>query len=236
MSEKQSSPDLWIKVASTIVVFVVTGLGAIVLERLGSISHDLGSLQVQITDVEQIGTIKERITRIEELTKRMDLQSTQAAFAQLSSAKTQRPLNGERTIIEMELRDAISNIKFDPKRSVTDITIKESGAYFIIAAPQTNLLEASNAGEKNGCFSMWISVNGNDVANSNVRHCFPENDNTSTDVIVSQGVGCFDEEDVINLIMSAKSETNNVGIVAITPKNEPLIPSIIFSIFRVGSC
>ena len=234
MPKDSISGNTWIKVASATVVLIVGGLGAVAIERLGSISQDLGSLQNQIGQVEEIGHIVERLTRVEESLKAIDPQSEKAAFAQLSSAKTQRPPRGKRTVVEMELRDAISNMKFDPRRSSTDLTITHPGAYFLIAAPQTNVL---NPNEKPiGCFDMWMSVNGKDVANSNVRHCFPADSPWSTDVIVSQGVGCFEKGDVVNLVIASDSQSSGAGIVAISPPDEPMIPSIIFSTFRVGSC
>lgn len=235
MKLDMSSSDSWVKFASTAIVILVGGFGAVALERLGSISQELGSLQIQVNQVEEIDEIKERLTRMEEVTKTFDPEQNKAAFAQLSSAKTQRPILGERTVIEMELRDAISNVKFDPRRSASDIEIILPGAYFIIAAPQTDKLGSSDT-ETNGCYDMWLEVNGRDVANSNVRHCFSQADPKTTDVIVSQGVGCFEPGDKINLIMSSNSEEQGVGIVAIQPPNEPLIPSIIFSMFRVGAC
>ena len=66
------------------------------------------------------------------------------------------------------------------------------------------------------------------VANSNVQYC--SQTPKQTDVIVSQGVGCYLENDVINV------EQSGTGIKAIHPVDEPLIPSIIFTAFKVGDC
>ncbi|MCG9661161.1 hypothetical protein [Vibrio mediterranei] len=228
------SSDIWIKVASTAIVVMVGGIGAVALERLGGITQDLGALQSQMNQIEEIDNIAERLTRLEENVKTFDHRNSQAAFAQLSSAKTQRPAQGGiGNIIEMELRDAISNVKFDPRRSSTDIEILIPGAYFVIAAPQIDRMGIKEDG-KSECFDMWMDINGTEVANSNVRHCF--GDQVTTDVIIGQGVGCYEQGDIIRMFMSSTGSNEGVGIVAITPENEPLVPSIIFSMFRVGSC
>lgn len=234
MNNEKVATNIWIKTASTVVVVVVGGLAAVVLERLGVITHELGSLQSQILQVEEIDRLSERVTRLEEHSKLFELESKNAAFAQLSSAKTQRIGPNKRMLIEMELRDAISQVKFDPRRSKTDIEIQVPGAYFIIAAPQTNTLIS---GETQGvCFDLWMEVNKKDIANSNVRHCFPAKDLHVTDVIVSQGVGCFEKGDVLRMWMGSEHNNKKVGIVAIEPENEPLVPSIILSMLRVGGC
>ena len=200
------------------------------------LNSDMATVQEQVSRVEQVEDLLEREaiveTRIEYLAAEIEtikkVASVPAAYLQLSSAKDQVG-TGIRTI-EMELLDAHQHIGYDPRRSNTDITIEMRGAYYTAAAPQ---VAQENNDKRTGCYDMWMNVNGKDVNNSNVRYCFPIAPN-ATDVLVAQGVACYAVGDVINLRHSGTLP--DVGIKAIQPENEPLIPSIIFAMFRVGDC
>lgn len=137
----------------------------------------------------------------------------QAFFAQLSSSETQLGS----TVVDFDQVDGIQGMSYD---KATGLTVDKKGAYLIIAAPQviTGI----------GCYDLWLNVNGAQVANSNVRYC--SDSSGQTDVIVSQGAGCFDVGDVIN------PEQSGTGIEAIQLSGEPLIPSIIFTAYRIGNC
>ena len=199
-------------------------------------NSDMATLQEQVSRVDQVEELIERETRLEtqmvyfeeKLGELESQQNAPPAYLQLSSAKTQRGIGPNK--VQMELKDAGENITFDPRRSMTDITIEIPGAYFIIAAPQIN--QPSNH-IKTGSFDMWLRVNDYDVNNSNIRYSFPIALD-ATDVVVGQGVACYEKGDVITLIFSGTIE--DVGLVAIVPEGEPLIPSVIFSMFRVGDC
>jgi len=112
--------------------------------------------------------------------------------------------------------------------SVYNITILVGGVYDIAAQPQVT----AGAGQS-GTFHMWLekhnTTNWVNVSNSNVEL-----------TLSSQ------EEDVIPLISTLRLEANekirvmgsvsNTGIKldAKTPSGEPIIPSIIFRIFKLG--
>lgn len=136
-----------------------------------------------------------------------------AQHAQMSSSKTQLG----NTIVTFNQLDALVGMGYNPN---VGLTVLKGGAYFVLAAPQVV--------KGKGCYNAWLTQNGRQIANSNVQYCsqVPK----QTDVIVSQGVGCFFVNDVINV------EQSGSGIQAIHPVGEPQIPSIIFTAFRVGDC
>jgi len=136
-----------------------------------------------------------------------------AVYAQLSSSENQYG----NAIVLMDQVDAIQGMEYSQE---VGLTVQTPGVYLIIAAPQVSTGK--------GCYDLWLNVNGEQVANSNVRYCsqVPK----QTDVIISQGAACFMEGDIINPVQSG------IGIEAIQPPNEPLIPSIIFTAYRIGSC
>jgi len=76
-----------------------------------------------------------------------------------------------------------------------------------------------------------LRKNGTDIPNSNVR--FVLNGNTHKDVIVNQTMMPFNRDDLINVMMSVEVADEGLGIEAIHPTGEPLIPSIIFSMHKI---
>lgn len=137
----------------------------------------------------------------------------QAVYAQLSSAIDQYGFG----IVTMDQVDSISGMEYTEELG---LLVQERGVYLIIAAPQV--------ATGKGCYDLWLTVNGKQIANSNVRHCSQSPQHT--DVIVSQGATCFEEGDVINPVQSG------TGIEAITPRWEPRVPSIIFTAYKIGGC
>lgn len=133
-----------------------------------------------------------------------------ADYTQLSSAIDQTETN-----VTTEIIDAISGMEYD-----TDIglTTGKKGDYAVIYAPQT--------GEGKGCNNYWLAVNDIDVANSNVRIC--QTHNRQTDVVISQGILELNKGDIITF-----RQSGDLGIEATQPLNEPLIPSVIISVFKL---
>lgn len=136
-----------------------------------------------------------------------------AVYAQLSSGIAQYGS----TIVVFDQIDGIQGMTY---AADTGLTFDEGGAYFIVAAPQVVTGK--------GCYDLWLEVNGAQVSNSNVQYCsqVPK----QTDVIVSQGAGCYAAGDILTPVQSG------TGIEAIQPDGEPLIPSIIFTAYRIGDC
>lgn len=103
--------------------------------------------------------------------------------------------------------------------------VGETGLYFVVAAPQVGGIQ--NQGAK-GSANFWLSVNGVDVANSNVT--WQSAQGSDGDVIISQGVVVLQEDDEVAVEWS----TTGPALEAIVTEGEPLTPSIIFTLVQVG--
>lgn len=148
-------------------------------------------------------------------------------YAQLSSMTTQLPKEGPLTV-EMENNDALNGLGHDPKAKSGDITIKEDGVYFVVAAIQVGKKE----GDTEDFVDVWIKQNGKDVDNSGCRQAVP--DPKYTTVLVSQGIAECKAGDVLNVNISASAPGKGLGIVASSPKGEATIPSIILSVYKIN--
>ena len=145
-------------------------------------------------------------------------------YLQASSSVTQTA-NTSPTTVLMDMVDANKGVTLDRDGS---ITVKTSGAYVIIAAPQVG-----RAGKGSyGCFDLWLRVNDEDVDNSNVQLC-NDKGSKAKDVIVSQSILPLKAGDVVTLMMSTDNTVSYLAIEAIKPAGEPLVPSIIFSMFMI---
>lgn len=108
-----------------------------------------------------------------------------------------------------------------------EITVKHGGEYLIIAAPQVG----RNTGSPSiANFRCWLRVNGTDVTNSNVLLNLKP---WTKDVIITQGIVSLNADDVVT-VMIASDNDNVVMIEAIQLPNEPLVPSIIFTMFKTN--
>ncbi|MGL4551799.1 MAG: hypothetical protein ACRC33_11480 [Gemmataceae bacterium] len=141
-------------------------------------------------------------------------------FAQLSSGDTQ-PAGETPKAITLNSTDAAKGIE----NKGGEVTIKEPGVYFAIAAGQ---IGATAAGGK-GTVKLWMRQNGKDIDNSNTEQTV----SGTTSVLVCQGVGEFKAGDKIELAQSCTG--TGVGMLASKPKGEPAIPSMILSVFKVSS-
>ena len=149
------------------------------------------------------------------------------AFGQFSSSKTQRPDSTDP--IEIELTD--QEDMFGGEHTIDfvqeDIEIKQSGMYLIIASPQIG----KTSGDKPRWIDFWLRTNNVDIPNSNVRYTF--NDTPQKDVIVLQVLTRLNNGDTLNIMMSVEVPGEGIGIEAIQPPAEPLIPSIILTILQM---
>jgi hypothetical protein len=148
-------------------------------------------------------------------------------FAQISSDVDQRPDTAEPVAITMNQNDAISGIEHDAASSPEDIVVNKSGIYVLIAAPQIGRL----SGVEPRYVDFWLRRNGTDIPNSNIRAMLQSSNDK--DVIVNQTMMPFNREDKINVMMSVEKTGEGLGIEAIRPKGEPIIPSIIFSMHMI---
>lgn len=138
-------------------------------------------------------------------------------YAQLSSPDDQ----SDDGLVSLTTVDGISRISHDGDGTVV---IEESGTYMIIAAPQMTRI---SQGQQEACGNFWVRHNSSDVGNSNVRLCLGGGD--TTDVVVTQGALKLEEGDTIQLRMAL----DGAVIDAITTAGQPLIPSVIFTIYRL---
>ncbi len=143
-------------------------------------------------------------------------------FAQLSSNINQNTFNYPRKI-KMNLQDAINGIGHSVNKP-ENIKIITTGVYMVFLAPQVGTKKRFSPSHAD----FWLRVNNNDISNSNIRIQFSAG--SDKDVIVGQAIVPLKAGDSLSVMMSGSFGT---FIEAIKPSNEPLIPSIIFSIFKL---
>ena len=106
----------------------------------------------------------------------------------------------------------------------SEIHITTDGLYFVLAAPQVGSLT-----EGGFTADYWIKVNGNNCPNTNVR--IESHTHETKDVVVTQGLLKLDEGDVLQIYGSGTNSKSE----AIIQVSEPLIPSIILSLYKAVS-
>lgn len=144
-------------------------------------------------------------------------------FAQLSCDHDQRPKTTSPVAIQLNSNDAILGIEHTASKDNSKIKIKNSGLYWIMAAPQLGRLK----GEVPRHVDIWLRRNGEDVPNSNIRATL--SNSNSKGVVVNQSMMPLKREDIIEIMMSVEVAEEGLGLDAIKPKGEPIIPSIILS-------
>ena len=147
-------------------------------------------------------------------------------YAQISSTEDQRPSTTTPTQVTLNQNDSISGIEHSAEHPGT-IRIQDSGIYVLIAAPQVGRI----SGSQDRFVDFWLRKNGTDIQNSNVRVVI--SGQGSKDVIVNQSMMPFEAGDLINIMMSVEVADEGLGIEAIHPTGEQLIPSIIFSMHKI---
>ncbi len=148
-------------------------------------------------------------------------------YAQLSSPKTQLA-TPTGALVTMESNDALSGLGHDDKKDTNEVTVKTDGVYFVVAAIQVGRSD----GVSDDYLDVWIKQNGKDVDNSGCRQTIK--DPKFTTVLVCQGIAECKAGDKFNVAISCSTAGKGLGIYALTPKGEPVIPSIIFSIFKIN--
>lgn len=149
------------------------------------------------------------------------------AFGQFSSSRTQRPESTDP--VEIKLTD--QEDEFGAEHSIDfvqgDIEIKISGMYLIIAGPQIGKTTGDNA----RWMDFWLRVNNVDVPNSNIRAVIK--DACQKDVVVLQTLTKLNKGDILNVMMSVEVASEGLGIEAIQPPGEPLVPSLILTVLQM---
>jgi hypothetical protein len=141
------------------------------------------------------------------------------AFLQASSSEEQLATDTEPKVVTMSTTDLANGIT--NRNGVA--TIYFDGAYFIVAAGQVG-------GKAPGSVRLWLNVNGKDVNNSNTEQVIPASSFTS--VLVTQGVVMLKRDDKIEVRYSGSAP--GLGLIVKKPNGEPVVPSVIFSVFKIN--
>ena len=150
--------------------------------------------------------------------------------AQLSHTVSIQPNVTKPVYVPMNSNDYINGgITHSDTRNPADVIINQDGSYLIVAAGQVG----KTAGSTTCNVDLWLSQNGEFVANSNTRASV----NTANDtiVLVSQAIMPLKANDTINTVMSVSATGQGCGLINIAPPSAPNIPAIIFSIVRIGN-
>jgi hypothetical protein len=142
-------------------------------------------------------------------------------YLQASSTDDQFATDTKPKLITMNSDDAVKGIT--NKAGV--VTVPEDGVYFVVAAGQIG----AKPGVK-GTVRLWLRQNGTDVANSNCEQAIL--DPAFTTVLVSQGISEFKKGDTVQAVFS--SSAPGLGIIVRKPAGEAVVPSIIFSIYKIN--
>ena len=149
--------------------------------------------------------------------------------AQLSHTISIQPNVTKPIYVPMNANDYINaGITHSSTRNPDDVIVNQDGTYLIVAAGQVG----KTSGSTTCNVDLWLSQNGEYVANSNTRASV----NTANDtiVLVSQAIMPLKATDIINTVMSVSVSDQGCGLINTALPTEPNIPAIIFSIVRIG--
>jgi len=149
-----------------------------------------------------------------------------SAWIQASGSTTQI-LNAAATP-ERVIIDNIDEASGIENENNGEFRVSEGGAYFVMAAPQVGR-KADGPVANLRC---WLSTNGSNVPNSDVLLDLENAD--IKDVIVCQGIVSLNAGDLVTVMVETNTADAGVALEAIHPTpTEPLVPSIIFTMFKV---
>ena len=156
-----------------------------------------------------------------------------AAFtpaAQLSHTVSIQPNVTRPIFVPMNSNDYINGgITHSDTRNPADVIINQDGSYLIVAAGQVG----KTSGNTTCNVDLWLSQNGEYVANSNTRASVKTANGTI--VLVSQAIMPLKANDTINTVLSVSATNQGCGLINTSLPSEPTIPAIIFTIVRIGN-
>ena len=97
----------------------------------------------------------------------------------------------------------------------------------IVAAPQVGRISGSIP----RWINFWMRINNVDLPNSNIQRILV--DCNQKDVVPLNVVTPLFSGDVVNLMMAAETPKEGIGIEAIEPVGEPVIPSTIITMVQL---
>ena len=158
------------------------------------------------------------------------MQTPKAIYAELSDSADQTfAQTATAYSITFDTNDEIAGITHSTSVDPENITIITTGVYTIFAQPQ---VAAAPGGA--GVFHMWLQKDTGggfaDIANTNIELSLASSEE---DVIPLATTFLLSAGDIIRLRASV-SDTD-IKLDAQTPANEPVIPSIIFTMFMIGT-
>ena len=153
-----------------------------------------------------------------------------AVYAELSDSTDQTfGSTGTAQSITFNTNDELVDVTHSTSVNPENITIDSTGVYYLIAQPQ---IHAGAGGA--GYFHMWLQKNTGggfaDIVSSNIEITLASNDEK---VGVLAETLPLDAGDIIRLRASVGD--TKIELDAQTPGGEPAIPSIIFTMFMVGT-
>ena len=150
--------------------------------------------------------------------------------AQLSHTVSIQPNVTRPIFVPMNSNDYINGgITHSDTRNPADVIINQDGSYLIVAAGQVG----KTSGSTTCNVDLWLSQNGEYVANSNTRASV--NAVNDTIVLVSQAIMPLKANDTINTVLSVSAANQGCGLINTSLPSEPTIPAIIFTIVRIGN-
>ncbi|CAF1382994.1 unnamed protein product [Adineta steineri] len=147
-------------------------------------------------------------------------------YAQLFSSKTQLG-NSNSDVVVLDSSSAVNKLDITTAEKHGIIKYNEAGVYFLIACAQVGSAKDTDA---SGEVHLWMRLNEKDMPNSNTIKTIR---NGNTAVLVSQTVVKLEAKDKVQLVFSTTNK--ELGLIASKPKNEPLVPGIIVSTFRLSN-
>jgi hypothetical protein len=157
-------------------------------------------------------------------------EATLVPAAQLSHTKSIQPNVTKPVYVPMNSNDYINEgITHGSTRNGADVIVNQDGTYLIMAAGQVG----KTSGNTTCNVDLWLNENREHIPNSNTRASV--NTVNDTIVLVSQAIMPLKANDTINTIMAVSATGQGCGLLNIAPSGEPNIPSIIFTIVRIGN-
>lgn len=150
------------------------------------------------------------------------------ATAQLSCVVNIQPIDTNELLVGFDIQDEILNVTHSTITNPENITIQTAGKYHFSASAQVG----KTTGASLEWADIWFKKNSVAIPNSNARNTVKATDDTKV-ITITQNI-TLAASDVLNVAMSISTAGNGVGFISTTPTVGPVIPSIMFSLHRVG--
>lgn len=155
----------------------------------------------------------------------MPFLGAEEAYAQLSSLQHQIPPSSNAMPVVMEIVHEMKNFELGPKKD--SLIVKEDGVYFFIASGQIGAVRPNATGN----IDLWFVKNGIGIPDSTCRESLDKGN--AAGLAISQFVTYLSKGDTVSTHFATSRPA--LGLAPIEPKDEPMIPSFLFSIFKIKS-